>query len=58
MRPRLRALALTKIQEKPVSLNEHLPAFSGAIGVWASVAAPHQFIMAGGMLAIPARNNF
>ncbi len=38
--------ALTKIQEKPASLTEHLPAFSAAIGVWASVAAPHQFILA------------
>jgi hypothetical protein len=37
---------LTKIQEKPTALNEHLPAFSGANGVWASVAAPRQFIMA------------
>jgi hypothetical protein len=38
--------ALTSIKEKPASLNEHLPAFSTAIGVWASVAAPHQFILA------------
>ena len=38
--------ALTEIQEKPASLSEHLPAFSAAIGVWASMAAPHQFILA------------
>lgn len=37
--------ALTNIKEKPASLNEHLPVFSAAIGVWASVAAPHQFIL-------------
>jgi hypothetical protein len=37
--------ALTNIQEKPASLAEQLPAFSAAIGVWASLAAPHQFIL-------------
>lgn len=37
--------ALTSIQEKPASLAEQLPAFSAAIGVWASLAAPHQFVL-------------
>jgi hypothetical protein len=38
--------ALTKIEEKPTTLNQHLPVFSAAIGEWASIAAPHQFILA------------
>jgi len=36
---------LTKIQETPTTLDEHLPTFSKAIAVWASVAAPHQFML-------------
>jgi tetratricopeptide (TPR) repeat protein len=38
--------ALNTIKEKPASLDEQLPAFTAAIRVWASVAAPHQFILA------------
>jgi hypothetical protein len=38
--------ALDTIKEKPASLDQQLPAFTAAIGVWASVAAPHQFILA------------
>ncbi len=38
--------ALNIIKEKPASLDQELPAFSAAIGVWTSVAAPHQFILA------------
>jgi hypothetical protein len=36
---------LTKIQETPTTLDEQLPIFSKAIGVWASLAAPHQFML-------------
>jgi tetratricopeptide (TPR) repeat protein len=38
--------ALDRIKENPSSLDEQLPTFSTAIGVWASVAAPHQYILA------------
>jgi hypothetical protein len=36
---------LTKIQETPTALDEQLPIFSKAIGLWASLAAPHQFML-------------